>query len=475
MKVKNHQQPPLLFLILFFLSCCLFSGGCSEVGPDYQREQLKTDEHFAEATPSQLDPEKVIQVDWWKGFNDSVLNSLIKKAIDESFDLKILVARVLAAGALIDQNEAALYPSLDSNTSAIFSNTKASGSSKSFTVGLDLNWELDIWGKNRRRVKAARAEQQAVKADYRAGYLTLVSDVALAYFSIRQYDVISALTVEFIKQNEEILKIYELQAREGIVSQENVFRQRALVNEYRQELLELKRGRDIQEHKLAALLGQPTGAIQLTKTASQPLHSLPLVPVGLPSDLLNRRPDILAAEYRLNSATQAIGVAEAARLPSISLTAKGGLTSMALSSLLSGGFLSFLPVINLPIFDGGQRKAEVEKARYEMEEEKNKWAKTANTAFQEVADSLTNLANHRQQLDVANKRVADMKMVQGQLKQKLELGLVSQLELIDIQLNLYTSRMAQEQLRTLLFVDTVSLYKALGGGWPEDFKETKMQ
>ncbi len=268
---------------------------------------------------------------------------------------------------MIDQSEADLYPSLGFDTGARFADSKASGDQQSYNASANLSWELDLWGKKRRAVEATKAEQEAIKADYRAGYLTLVSDVAQSYFVIRQYDAGGRLAARYLKNNEVILSIYQQQFNEGIVSEEKVFRQRAQVNELRQEELEVKRGRAIQEHKVAALLGRPPGKIKVSNDknfqAVRPIE----VPVGLPSALLNRRPDILAAEYRLLKASQQIGIAEAARLPSISLTASGGLMSSTLTALLSGGMLSFVPRISVPIFDAGKRKAEVERVKYEFE------------------------------------------------------------------------------------------------------------
>lgn len=469
MPVTNSSRmfPRISLAILSFFLTSFFLTSCTEVGPDYKRSELKTDQQFEDAIPAQLDLDKVIRKDWWTNFNDPNLDNLINDALEGSYDLKILVSRILAAGALIDQSEADLYPSLDLGTGASVTKSGESGTSKNFASNLSLNWELDIWGKNKRKIKMAKAEQQAVKADYRAGYLTLVSDVAIAYFTVRQYDAMTRIADEYIKSNELILSIYEQQHKEGLVSEEKIYRQRALVNESRQDQLEIKRGRTIQEHKIAALLGKPTGEIKISKNNSTTATQVMDVPVGLPSDLLNNRPDILAAEYRLNKATQEIGIAEAARLPSISLTARGGFTSSALSALLGGGFLAFVPNINIPIFDGGRKKAEVERVKHEFEIEKNKWAKTANTAFQEVADSLTNLSNRKQQMKVLEQRITDLRKIHSQMNARLELGLISQLELIDVQQNLYSAEKAKEKLNSQLFSDTVLLYKALGGGWPK--------
>jgi len=461
-----HLFPRISVTLLTFLLTSLLLTSCTEVGPNYKRSELKSDLQFEDATPAQLAPDKVIRKDWWTNFNDPNLDDLISNALEGSYDLKILVNRILAAGALLDQSEADLYPSLDLGTGASLTKSNETGTSKSFASNLSLNWELDIWGKNKRKVKMAQAEQQAVKADYRAGYLTLVSDVAIAYFTVRQYDAMSRIADAYIKSNKLILSIYEQQHEEGLVSEEKIYRQRALVNESRQDQLEINRGRTIQEHKIAALLGKPMGEIKISKNSPSAATQVMDVPVGLPSDLLNNRPDILAAEYRLTKATQEIGIAEAARLPSISLTARGGFASGALSALLGGGFLAFVPNINIPIFDGGQKKAEVEKVKHEVEIEKNKWAKTANTAFQEVADSLTNLSNRKQQMKVLNQRINDLKKIHSQLNARLELGLISQLEMIDVQQNLYDAEKSKEKLNTQLYSDTVLLYKALGGGWP---------
>lgn len=451
------------------LCSCLVSlsmAGCMKVGPDYKRQAIEVDNAFENTVPEQLDPAKVIRPDWWQNFGDTTLNSLVDQAIDGSFDLKIMLGRIRAAGAVIDQSEADLYPSLGFDTGARFADSKGAGDQQSFNASANLSWELDLWGKNKRAVDASKAEKEAIKADYRAGYLTLVSNVAEAYFVIRRYDASTDLADRYLKNNEMILSIYQQQFNEGIVSEEKVFRQRAQVNVLRQEALEMKRGRTIQEHKMAMLLGRPPGKIKITKDDSfQAIRPID-VPVGLPSALLNRRPDILAAEYRLLKASQQIGIAEAARLPSISLTASGGVMSSTLTALLSGGMLSFVPRISVPIFDAGKRKAEVERVKFEFEIAKNEWAKVANTAFQEVADSLTNLSSRRQQLLTLQARVADLKKIQSQIESRLKLGLVSQLELIDVEETLYEAEKAEQKMDTQLFSDTILLYKALGGGWP---------
>ena len=459
--MKNRKKIYWNFITVGMLIVIL--SGCGKVGPEYHRQPMEMDSSFEDTVPKQMDPAKIIRVDWWKDFGDDLLDRFVQDAISGSYDLKMLLGKIKAAGAMVDESEASLYPSLDFETGASLSTNKDEQSFKAMGA---LNWELDLWGKNRRKAEAAKAEQQAIKAEYRAGYLSLVSNVALAYFTIRQYDAMEALAKRFIQSNDLVLTIYSRQLDEGLVSNAKVLRQRAQLNTLRQERLEMHRGRTVQEHKLAALLGRPPGKIKVAVDTSHRPPRLPDVPVGLPSDLLNRRPDILAAEYRLIKASHQIGIAEADRLPSIRLTAQGGLASAALSSLLSGGVLSFLPTISLPILDAGRRKAEVEKSKYEFEIARNNWAKTANNAFKEVADALTNLSNHKKQRRVVQARVDEMKKIRAQLNARLQLGLVSQLEFIDIDENLFAAKKEKIKLDTLLINDTIQLYKALGGGWP---------
>lgn len=462
--LKSSYQIRITFVASIFLLC-----GCFQVGPTYQKSTIDTDKQFENPVTSStpLDPAQVIQIDWWKNFKDKTLNDYVNSAIQDSYDLKILLTRINAAGAMIDQSEASLYPSLDFNASGNFGSTADQGSTTSYRTGGELNWEFDLWGKNSKKVAATTAEQKAVKADYRAGYLKLVSDVGVAYFTIRQYDSLMAIADEYISYQKLLENIYRQQVQEGLINNSTLLRHRALLKTTRQDHLEMQRGREIQEHKLAALLGKPSGKVKVRKSHKKAIRPVN-IPVGLPSSLLERRPDILAAEYRLVKATHKVGIAEAARLPSISLSGEGGLTSTALASLLSGGFYALIPKITLPIFDGGKRKAEVKQAEYEMDIAKNQWAKTANEAFQEVADSLTNIANRKDQLSLLKSQVSDLAIIKKQLKNKLELGLVSQLELNDVTQSLYDAEKNVVKMETKLMSDTIFLYKALGGGWPSE-------
>ena len=190
--------------------------------------------------------------------------------------------------------------------------------------------------------------------------------------------------------------------------------------------------------------------------------------MGLPSDLLNRRPDIIAAEYRILEATNRVGEAEAARLPSISLTSNGGYASNALNNLLSQWTLGIAPKIDLPIFDSGRRKARVEASQARTETAVNTYLKTAMTAFEEVENSLVNLASRKRQKIVLQEKTNSLSQVRSQILQKLEMGLISQLEILDLEEELFQSEKSLLLIDRQLLDDTVILYKALGGGWPPE-------
>lgn len=305
---------------------------CS-VGPEYKRPGSidQATPVWEDATKKQLDPAKVVELDWWTTFNDPKLNELIDAAVGDSYDLKILFARIRAAGAMVDSKQSDLFPKVDATAGGAFSKRDGEDSTKLHEAGLGITWELDFWGKARKGVKASKAEHKALEAEYRAGYLKLVSEVAVSYFTILQYDRQLWVNENFLDNHNTILAIYKAQYKVGIVGKDKVLREQASLAEIKQDGLEISRSRKLQEHKIATLLGKPTGMIRIDKNHAATRATLVEVPVGLPSDLLQRRPDLIAYEYRLLKATQEIGIAEAARFPSISITAKGGVASAALN------------------------------------------------------------------------------------------------------------------------------------------------
>jgi NodT family efflux transporter outer membrane factor (OMF) lipoprotein len=455
--MKFHIKIQFLLFTLIFLASCT-------VGDPYQKPELPVKKKQWSETAS---PSAIIQKDWWTGFKDPYLNKLVSESITGSYDLKILMGRIEEAGATIKEKEAERLPEVTVGTNGNFSRTNE-GSVESYSAKAGFNWEIDLWGKKKHSAQAVMAEYKASQADYRAGYLKLVSELALAYFRIRQKDEQAGLNRKFLKDNRLILNIYQNQYKEGIIADKKVLRQKAVVSGLKRDLLEVKRQRKILENRITTLLGKPAGEYKVPVRKLHGQIKRVKVPMGLPADLLNRRPDIIAAEYRVLKAHHLIGEAQAARLPSISLTGSGGLASAALSSLLSSWTLGIAPAISLPIFDGGARKARIAINEAKAQIAADQYRKTVMTAFQDVENALVNLANRALQRDVLDEKVADLKKVRRQIHAKLKMGLISQLELMDIENELFTSEKELLQMDRQLLDDKVILFKALGGGWPKE-------
>ncbi len=471
--MKNIIKMSVLYLSLALLAVL---NSCMTMGPEYKgeesrKEAVQTKEAWSDSSAAKVSPEEVIQKDWWTNFKDPHLNELIEKAISGSFDLKILTGRIQEAAATITIDKSPLLPSVDASTresniglrSERQEGTTTHSGSQDMKIGLGVSWEIDIWGKNKKGFLATEAEYKATGADYRAGYLTLVADVANAYIQIRQTDKQAGMTRTFYKTNSQILKIYENQYSAGLTSKEKVLRQKAEVQGLEQDLLELERQRKTLENRIAALLGKPAGEFKIADTEAQKPLDPVKVPVGLPSELLSRRPDILAAEYRLVKAYHNIGKAKAERLPSISLTGNAGL-----SSLLSAWTLSFMPDIKLPIFDGGKGKANVVTNEARAQIAADEYRKKVIEAFKEVEDALVSLDSRTKQKAVLEDKVNGLRQVQTQIHGKLKMGLISQLEVLDIERELLNAEKGLLEMHRLLLEDNVTLYKALGGGWPKE-------
>jgi len=469
----------------FCLLMMMFAS-CTTIGPEYKgedsrKEAVQTKEAWSDSSAVKVSPDQVIQKDWWTNFKDPYLNELIEKAISGSFDLKILAGRIEQAGGSMAQSKAGLLPTVNASIGGGLSRSQSKqddGSyqiqnAKDIKIGGGISWEIDIWGKNKKAYLSSDATHKATEAEYRAGYLKLVSDVAQAYFQLRQIDRQAGMTRGFYEENQKILHIYENQYKAGLIPQKNVLRQEAEVKILKQELMDMERSRKIIEHGIATLLGQPAGELKIPETLSQSALQTVEVPVGLPSDLLSRRPDIIAAEYRVLQAYHQVGVAKAARLPSISLTAKaeaggGGLVSAALSNLLRTWSLGIVPNISLPIFDGGAGKAKVAVSEAEAKILENTYRKTVMEAFKEVEDALVNLDSRTKQKELLKDRIEDLKKVRKQTQKKLEMGLTSQLEVIDVERELFQAEKAMMDMHRSLLDDNVTLFKALGGGWPKE-------
>jgi multidrug efflux system outer membrane protein len=447
-------------------ACALSLSACIDVSmPDYKRPDTPAKASWSDQKGAPVSAAATIEPDWWKGFHDPFLDTLIEKAIAGNFDIKVLAARIDVAGTQIGEAKAGALPTMDLGAGADFEKSTGQTFSKQYMVATQVNWDIDIWGKVEKGVQAQKAEFHASEADWRAGYLELVSNVSSTYFQILQFDDQIEQQQKTLVTNREILTIYEGQRRNGLVPQTQVLRQQAEINRLTNQLLELRRSRDLANNALCTLIGVPAGEFQLPKGHLQQRVQLPVVPDGLPAQLLARRPDVVAAEFRVLEAYDLVGQAKLAQLPTISLTGHAGTASFALTDLLKSFTYGFMPSINIPLLDPGVRAhVKVTKAQSTVAEQQYRVAVMG--AFEEVESALVNLNSHKAQRVELQQQVDRLQIVADQIQAQLRLGVVSQLEVFETERTLLDAQQDLLANHQLILSDTVLLYKALGGGWP---------
>ena len=445
--------------------CVGLLAGCSSVRvPEYQHPQAPAKPTWSHPQESTVSPTQTISPQWWSQFGDPYLDSLVAKAIAGNIDLKILSARIGVANSQIAEARAGGLPQVDVGTGGNFQKTTGQPLFKQFSVGTQVSWDIDIWGKTQKGVQAQTAEFHATEADWRAGYLQIVADVSITYFQILQLDEQIDQQQRALARNEQILKIDENMQSNGLISGTEVLRQRAENNRLTKDLLELRRFRDVTENALATLVGVPAGELKIQPDRLQERVQVPVVPPGLPADLLARRPDVVAAEFRVLEAHDLMGQARLAQLPSVSLTGQGGSASFALADLFKAFTFGFMPTINLPVLNPGIRAhAKTTEAQIKVVEED--YRRTVISAFQEVEDALVSLDAHRKQKDELQKQVDQLQVVAAQTESQLEVGVVSQLDVFENERTLLAAQLALLASHEQVLSDTVTLYKALGGGW----------
>ena len=416
----------------------------------------------------------VIAPEWWRGFGDSDLNRLMTQALSANLDLQIALARLNEAGTAVSEVQAARQPSIRAGLSSPVSTTRnpytdSLETGTTYNAQLELNWELDVWGKLKKGVDAKKSSYAASEADWRATYLNTAAQVATTYFLIRQFDEQVNIQRDSLLDAEQTLSIYQAQQREGLVSSKEVLRQQAELKSRARTLIDLEREREVTQNALATLLGVPAGNLSLpARGRAREVADMP-IPGGLPAELLRRRPDIIAAEYRVLEAYQLVGQARLAQLPSISLTTNsqggGSLANAALNSFLKSVSFGLTPNINIPIFDS-KTKARLKRSKARAGAVEAQYRKTVLIAFQEVEDALVNLSARRAQRDELQTEALYLQSVADQVGRQLQEGIATQLEVFEAQRRLLDVNQSALNNRQQIISETIRLYKAMGGGWP---------
>jgi multidrug efflux system outer membrane protein len=452
----------------------LLLTGCT-LGPKYKRSQIAVPDTYRGLAPDAGPQTGVFFGDekWWAVFQDPQLQELIREALSQNYDVRIAAARILQAQAALGITRADQFPTVTGGASTSndrFPITRITPAFESspFQVNLSLFWELDFWGKYRRATEAARATLLATEWGRRAVVSSLVSNVASAYFQLLELDSEMNISRRTLGSRKESLRLVEVRAKGGTTSLIDVRQSEQLVYAAAAAIPDLERRTEQQENLISTLLGKnPAPVTRGRPLVENPL--LPMVPAGLPSSLLERRPDLQSSEQQLVAANARIGVAKAAYFPQITLTALGGYQSAALTNLFTGpaGLWSFGGQLLQPIFTGGRIRSNVRLTEAQQQEAILVYQQSIQQAFREVSDSLVAYRKDqefRAQQELLTNSAQDTTRLANMRYQG---GVTSYLEVLDSDTRYFDAQLglAQAQLNERLAL--VQLYNALGGGWQQ--------
>jgi NodT family efflux transporter outer membrane factor (OMF) lipoprotein len=455
------------------ISVAVLVSGCA-VGPDYVRPDIavpatfKEDPDWKPAQPADTAP----RPPWWRVFNDAQLDALAEQVAAANQDVRVAEANYRESVALAQQARAALFPALSANASSTRSQG-ASGNTASRsarpttfdTVGLAATWELDLWGGLRRSLESAKASAQASAADLASTTLSLQAQLVADYLSLRVADEQRRLLEETVDNYQKSLELTESRFRAGVASRSDVAQARAQLEATRAQSIDIRIQRAQLEHAIAVLVGKAPADFSIT---AQPYTlQFPPVPALLPSTLLERRPDVAAAERHAASANAQIGVAQAAFFPTVTLNANGGYSAPSGASLFSVPFRvwSLGPSLAEKLFDAGARSAAREQAVAGWDAAAASYRKTVLSALQNVEDSLVSLRVLAQEATVEADAVAAAQESLALTTSQYKGGTVSYLNVITAQTTELSSRQTALTIDGRRAAATVQLIQALGGGW----------
>ena len=468
------------------LIAALVLAGCT-VGPDYRRPALATPELYAEsATPG--GPTDAELAGWWTKFGDARLSALVNRALAQNLDVELAAARIREARAREVVAGASALPQVDATASvtrqrisdnAIPAPPGGDGGTSfglpgaeftTWRAGFDASWELDLFGRNRREREAARGRSEAAVWNRRDVQLSVAAEVAAAYLTLRTLQRRMATAEAEVARQQRALDLVDARVRGGLVSGQDLAQQSSELASAKAAIPPLRAQAAVQIHKIGVLAGaSPEALIADLSPDGAIVPSLPQVPAGLPSDLLRRRPDIRSAERELAASTADIGVATADLFPRFSLPAAPALVSTALASLLEWGSRSFsvAAAVDWPIFNGGRTRGTIAVANARQGQALVAYRKSVLTALQDVEDSLSRTAGDRDQLAKLEAALGSAERAEQLARTRYRGGLITLSDVLVAQGRRLSLENQVIETRGVLERDTVGLFKALGGGWPE--------
>ena len=479
----NIGARPARWAVAGLVGTSFLLGACT-VGPKYHKPTVPTPPVYKERGPvaseqeagwktAQPGDDHMTRGKWWETFNDPQLNALEEQVNISNQNLKVAEAQFRQARALVRSNRAAYYPTISTGPSITATHPSANRSIRTVRAGtfadyvfpMDLSYEADAWGRVRQTVEESRANAQAAAADLETIRLSLQAELAVDYFEMRALDSQKQLLDSTVAAYEKALELTTNRYKSGVASGAEVAQAETQLETTQAQAIDLGVQRAEFEHAVAVLVGQP--ASDFSAQAAPITLRLPEIPVGLPSELLERRPDIAAAERRVAAANAQIGVAKTAYFPVLTLAGSSGFESTAISDWLSwpSRLWSVGPSLVETLFDGGRRRALSEQAQAAYEATVASYRESVLTAFQEVED---NLAAMRILADEDQKQEAAVKAAQRSLALSLNRykgGVVSYLEVVTAQSAALANERAAVDVSRRRMAASVQLVKALGGGW----------
>ncbi len=446
----------------------LLLAGCM-VGPDYQRPELDMPAGYVE--PAATDP-SIANISWWELFQDNALKALIEEALAYNRDLGIAVARIDEAAATLGVVRANQFPFVDlggaaGRVSPSENIVPNADSDNDYFISGAASFELDFWGKLRRATAGARADLLAEEANARNVTITLVATVANAYFLLLDLDDRLEISRRTLQTREESLAIIQARFDRGTVPELDVNQAEIEAADAEAAIAQFDRAVRETENALSVLVGSRPRAI--TRGIALEQQAVPMdVPAGLPLELLERRPDVVAAEQALVAETERIGVARAQRLPSFTLTGSFGYNSRDLDDLLDGDSEAWDIFGNMfaPIFNSGQLRNAEEAQRQRAEQARLSYENAVLDALRDVDDSLTAVRTFRVEHEARLRQLSAARNAARLSRARYDGGVVSYLEVLDSERSLFDAELFESQTRQQELNAVVSLYRALGGGWP---------
>lgn len=459
------------------LTTTLTCASCS-VGPNFKLPEVLMPSKWKNSSKANT-ADIPVPGEWWKLFGSAELNRLEERALQNNLQLRGALARVETARALVGVQQASWFPYLNMRDAMQYERLSQSSFGANLPPGvtlpklqrrrfqnlLDEGWELDLWGRVRRSVEGSKAAQFGAMETVSAQRLTIASEVARLYFLAHSLDLQIDVVISTQTWREEALKLQESRFKGGLANEMDVARARTELEIARSDLAALERQRGNAENALAVICGEIPSNFRLAKNSRLPAP--PKVPGGMPSTLLQRRPDIRAAEQKMREANAQIGVATASFYPAFSINGTGGLESVGPRNFYDqrSRIMTIGPSMTLPIFQGGKLRANLRSAKASYEETLANYKQAILVALQEVEDSLLDASAYAKQASALNAAIAAAHETQRLANLRYQKGLASYFEVVDANRTVLNTQLLAAQVEGQRLMASVAMLKSLGGGW----------